>query len=107
MLSHVINDFQSKVRESRRNLCLLLHLRGQPTLLLLERARKEEQSGLPVRRLGAERGLCLAQGEIVARLTVLNDALKRAIGDILARALIIIVFIPSLEGRYIGWTKQI
>ena len=103
----MINDFQSKLRESRGDLCLLLHLRGQPAFLLLESTRKEEQPGLPVRCLGADRGLCLAQGEIVALLTVLNDALKSAIGDILARALIIIVFIPSLEGRYIGWTKQI
>jgi len=58
----MVDYLQSQLGEDPGNLYFLLHLRGQPAFLLLQSTRKEDQPGLPVRCLGTDRGLRLAQG---------------------------------------------
>jgi hypothetical protein len=82
MFASVIENIHGQFWQGGKRSLLPLHLSCQAALLLLEGAREEYEPGLPIRRVATDGPLRLTQGQIVALLAVLDDALKRGIRDI-------------------------
>ncbi len=59
-----------------------LHLLPKPLHLLVQGSQEEQQPGLPVRLPGADGSLGAAQGQVVSLLVLLDDALKRTVGQV-------------------------
>ena len=79
---NVLANLDGQLRERGESIPLPLDFHRQMALLLLEGTHEEHQPWLPIGRSVMNRCLRLSQREIVALLTILDDALERAVRHI-------------------------
>ena len=84
MIADLVDNLRGAFGKGRDDQLFTLHLFGEAPLLLLQGAKKIREPRLPVRRVGPDGALGLAQTEVITFLAVFYDALKRAVGDIRA-----------------------
>lgn len=82
MIAGELNDLQLQIGHRSQHDLLTLHFFLQLLDLLGEGAQEERNPWLPVRHLGANRGLRLAKRQVISLLALLNHALQRAVGHI-------------------------
>jgi hypothetical protein len=75
LIAHIVEDFDRRLRQSGEGVFFPLNLHFEAALLPLESTPKEKEPGLPVRRIEIDRGLRLAQGQVVV-FVALFDALS-------------------------------
>jgi len=90
MLARVLENAHGQFRQADKNGLFAFNFRGQPLRLLAQGAQKEQNPGLPVRMVRADRALGLPEREIVAFLAPLDRAFERTVGY---------VGVPGLEQK--------
>ena len=86
VLLHEVDDLDADRREFRHQQLFAFHLDLKARFLLLQRPQEKTQPRLPVGRVGADRALGAAQGEVVTLLALLDHTFQRAVWNIFVAA---------------------
>lgn len=76
MLPRKLDDLQRQLGQRGQHQPFTLDFAVEPAHLLRQCAQKEDQPGLPIRRLGPDRSLHLPQREVIGLLVLLDHAFE-------------------------------
>lgn len=82
MFACKLDDLQLQIRHGCQHELLALHFDLEPADLLREGAQEKQEPWLQIGKLGSNRGLSLAQRQVIRLLAFLDHALQGAVGHV-------------------------